>query len=102
MVFLSGAFPFGIFLLVFFALYHTILIPAEEYFLKEKFGEEFVTYSESVQKYIPSALPKGFSFGTHFPAAEVGTIWGVFLAAVFVEWMEQAVRRGWILSVFEV
>jgi len=102
MVFLSGAFPFGIFLLVFFALYHTILIPAEEDFLKEKFGEEFVTYSESVPKYIPSALPKGFSFGTHFPAAEVGTIWGIFLAAVFFEWMEQPVRRGWIFSLFQL
>src|SRR5207302_1258803 len=68
----------------------------------EEFADVVVTYSESVPKYIPSALPKGFSFGTHFPAAEVGTIWGIFLAAVFFEWIEQPVRRGWIFSLFQL
>jgi ADP-heptose:LPS heptosyltransferase/protein-S-isoprenylcysteine O-methyltransferase Ste14 len=102
MVFLSGAFPLGMFLLAFFALYHTILIPAEEDLLKEKFGDEFVIYSESVPKYIPLAVPKGFSFGTHFPAAELATISGIFLAAGFFEWIEQPVRRDWIFSLFQL
>jgi protein-S-isoprenylcysteine O-methyltransferase Ste14 len=44
-IFLSGAFPLALFLLSFFAVYHLVLIPSEEDFLKERFGKEFDLYS---------------------------------------------------------
>jgi len=88
MIFLSEAFSLTLLFLVFFALYHRIIIPAEEDFLKEKLGEGFDRYCELVPKYIPMAQPKSFSFGRYFPLGELGTAFAILLAGLIVEWLE--------------
>jgi len=101
LIFLSDAFPLTILLLALFALHHGVVIPAEEELLKEKFGEGFLTYYESVPKYIPLAVPKrGFSFGSRLSGAELRGIWGIILTGYFFEWLQSPLHRSWITSVY--
>ena len=100
MLFLSEAFSLTPLFLAFFALQHCIIIPAEEEFLKEKLGEGFDRYCESVPKYIPLALPlRGFSFGRHFPPSELGTAFGILVAGLLVKWLESPLHHDWVLSI---
>jgi protein-S-isoprenylcysteine O-methyltransferase Ste14 len=99
MILLSEAFPLTLLFLAFFALHHRIIIPAEEEFLKEKLGEEFDLYCEAVPKYIPRALPEFFSFGKYFPLSELGTAFGILLAALIVEWLESPLNHEWLFSI---
>jgi hypothetical protein len=102
MIFLSDAFPLIVLLLAFFALHHRVVIAAEEEFLKEKYGEGFVNYCDSVPKYIPLALPKrDFSFGSRLSGAEFTSIWGFILTGFLLEWLESPLHRRWLTSVYQ-
>jgi hypothetical protein len=95
----SGAFPLALFLLSFFAVYHLVLIPSEEDFLKERFGKEFDLYSYNVAKYVPiRASWERLSFGSYFPGFELATIWAILLVTVIFEWLESPLHRSWLLS----
>ena len=103
MIFLSDAFIFATLLLALFAWHHSVIIPAEEEFLKEKFGERFVAYCDSVPKYFPLTMSiRGFSFGSHFPAAELITLGSTMSAAFFFEWIESPLNRSWLLGVYHM
>jgi heptosyltransferase III len=103
MIFLSDAFIFAALLLALFAWHHSVIIPAEEEFLKEKFGERFVAYCDSVPKYIPLTTSiRGFSFGSHFPAAELATLGGIMSAAFVFEWIESPLNRSWLFGVYHM
>jgi heptosyltransferase III len=98
-VFLSGAFPLALILLSFFVVYHLVLIPGEEDFLKERFGKEFDLYCETVPRYVPIRMPwSGLSLGNHFPGVELATIWLILAATAMFEWLESPVHRTWILG----
>ena len=61
-------YPLGLFIVLFFIfsafmVYGTI-IPLEEAFLTEKFGEDFVNYKNYVPKLIPWKRPYGIRKGT--------------------------------------
>jgi len=102
LIFLSDAFPLIVLLLALFALHHGVVIAAEEEFLKEKYGEGFVNYCDSVPKYIPLALPKrDFSFGSRLSGAEFASIWGFILTAYLFEWLESPAHRSWLTSVYQ-
>jgi protein-S-isoprenylcysteine O-methyltransferase Ste14 len=98
-IFLSGAFPLALILLSFCAFYHLLLIPAEEDFLKERFGKEFDLYCETVPRYLPIRMASaGLSFGRHFPSVELATIWVILATTILLEWLESPLYRTWILS----
>lgn len=103
MILLSDAFLLAILLLALFAWHYSVIIPAEEEFLKEKFGERFAAYCDSVPKCIPRRmLLRGFSFGSHFPAAEFATLGSALSAAFFLEWIESPLNRGWLLGIYQM
>jgi protein-S-isoprenylcysteine O-methyltransferase Ste14 len=98
-IFLSGAFPLTLMLLVFIAVYHTILIPYEEQFLKERFGNEFDLYCETVPKYLPIRVSRdAFSFGRHFPVVELVRVSVILVSTIAFRWLESAQHHSWILS----
>ena len=89
--------------LALFAWHNRVIIPAEEEFLKEKYDERFVAYCDSVPKYIPFTMSiRGFSFGSHFPAAELATLGSTMSAAFFFEWIESPLNRSWLLGVYHM
>jgi hypothetical protein len=103
MIFQSDAFLLAILLLALFAWHYSLIIPAEEEFLKKKFGERFATYCDSVPKYIPWTMSlRGFSFGRHFPAAEFANLGSILSAAFFLEWIESPVNRSWLIGVYQM
>jgi protein-S-isoprenylcysteine O-methyltransferase Ste14 len=99
MIFLLDALPFVIVLLAIVALHYGNIIPAQEEFLKKRFGHSFVAYYRAVPKFIPLVLPReGFSLGRHLRLREVSSVWALILIASFFEWIESPPHRTLILD----
>ena len=101
LIMLSDAFPLTMLLLALFALHHSIVMPAEDEFLKEKIGEAFVVYNDSVPKYVPLTVPKrGFSLGRRLSCGELTSVWVFLLTGYFFEWLESPLHRSWITGIY--
>lgn len=89
MVTLSENFVFLPLYLVLFVFLYRAIVSAEEVFLRERFCGAYDNYRRQVPKWVlrPTGLVRGFAFGAQFPMKEIGTAWGVFVGALFFEWL---------------
>jgi protein-S-isoprenylcysteine O-methyltransferase Ste14 len=56
---MAGFLPTAVFVITFVLLYTVLIVPHEEAFLSEKFGEEYGRYKETTGRFFPRAWPGG-------------------------------------------
>jgi len=80
---------------VVFVLQYRKIVEQEEIFLKNKFGDAFERYCETVPRWLPrlKASPRALTFGPNFYFKELGTTCGFLFGAFVLEWMESPYRR---------
>jgi protein-S-isoprenylcysteine O-methyltransferase Ste14 len=101
MIFLVDAYAFIFLLLVMSAVYHRIIEPAENRFLKKCFGESFAQYCRTTPKYIPRVFSKGNLFlGRRVRLREIGPMLALILLLFLFESIESPQNRPFVSTFY--
>jgi protein-S-isoprenylcysteine O-methyltransferase Ste14 len=97
MILLLDAYVFVFLLLIIVVVYHRVIEPAENRFLRKYFGESFAQYCRTTPKYIPGVFPKGDLFlGRRVRLREIGPMLALILLLFLFESIESAQNRPFI------
>jgi protein-S-isoprenylcysteine O-methyltransferase Ste14 len=101
MILLLDAYVFVIFLVILAVVYHRLIVPAEEQFLRDYFGESFDQYRRTTPKYLPRLLSKeNLFFGRRVRLREVVPVLAIILVVFFFESIESPHNRPYISTLY--
>ena len=103
LVVLAEAIVWVPFYFILFGLPYRKIVDQEERFLRNRFGDEFDRYCEAVPRWLPRLKygAKALTLGPNFHLREFGTTFGIIVGALFFEWIESPLHRGWITAFYQ-